>query len=445
MNNYSDILFIFPRTGWADSEMAIAENDAPPLGLLYIVESAREFGFNVSVVDMNHPPISSTTLINIISQINPRIVAFSVLSPSVSQVKNLSKQIKATFPNIIIIAGGIHPTVSPEDMLTSCVDIAVLGEGERTMIKLASGILNEKSIYDIPGIAFYPKGINSKLNNETLIRTSKSIYIHNLDELSFPARDLVPILEYGQSGAICGSRGCPHSCSFCSSVLTPGHKYRKRSVQNVSFELDQMTEKFGINRFQFVDDNFACDVKHAINLCNILEKKNCIWSCQTSIMELQNNINLLDVMFESGCREIYFGVESGSKRILKKYKGIDLDVAFSIIEYCSQIFEDKLTRLQIVVGFIIGHPEDDEQSIEDTIKVAVKLRSLGVDTMLSILQPYPGSLIFNNPGHFNIKIENYNFRDYLYPKSNISTWYLTRHQIKNLYASALFRIMKTYQ
>lgn len=160
-------------------------------------------------------------------------------------------------------------------------------------------------------------------------------------------------------------------------------------------------------------------------------------------------LDVLDLMFESGCREIYFGLETGSPRMMRDLKGIDLDSALTVLAHSASLHNkgenSHLNRLQTVVGFIIGHPEDDEQSIEETIQFALKLRKMGIDTMLSIMQPYPGSLIHSSPERFSVKIENSDYSQYLYPKANISTSYLSRERIRSLYASGLLRVMETYK
>lgn len=455
MKNKKDILFVFPPTGWDKKAMNIAENDAPPLGMLYVASAARSEGLDIAVLDMNHPRMDYSGFASYLSEMNPRLVAFSVLTTCASQVKRLTKIIKESFPGIIVIAGGIHPTVLPYDMLSSGVDFALLGEGETTMVELAKCIFNDKSFDDIPGLAFFDSSITHTNNrtipkqNSGIIQTSPRALHFDLDILQYPARDLVPILDYGQSGAICSSRGCPHTCSFCSSVLSSGHRYRKRSIDMVVDEIDQMHNILGIEHFQFVDDNFTVEPDRAMSLATLLGQRKYIWSCQTSVMELSDRFDVLTCMFEAGCREIYFGLESGSSRILDNYKGIDIERAITVIEHSASlhngISQSPFNRLQTVVGFIIGHPEDDEQSIEETIQLALRLRRMRVDTMLSILQPYPGSAIFRHPDQYGVTIENNNYENYLYPKANISTKYLSRERINSLYASGLLRIMRTYR
>lgn len=281
MRQTIDILFIYPPTGWDQGAMKIAENDAPPLGLLYVAASARQVGMNVAVLDMNHPHISDSLLTEFIANMRPRLVALSVLSTSSPQAKRLATKIKGQFPDIGLIAGGIHPTVLPQDMLDAGIDYVVEGEGETTIVELVQHIFDGKPLDSIAGLAYYD--VHSV---KELIRTKRRNPCMNLDSLPLPARDLVPIKDYGQSGALCSSRGCPYACSFCSSVASNGHTYRQRSVSLVFDEMRYMHEAFGIDRFQFLDDNFTADTTRAVALSKLLLDQGYIWSCQTTVMEL---------------------------------------------------------------------------------------------------------------------------------------------------------------
>lgn len=172
------------------------------------------------------------------------------------------------------------------------------------------------------------------------------------------------------------------------------------------------------------------------------------WACQTSVMELADRPDLLARMHSAGCRQIYFGMESGARRVLSQYKSLDLDRAIAVFERAASLAHNNSSAgsdaLQTVVGFMVGHPDDDEQSIEETIALALQLRRLGLDTVLSIMQPYPGSLIHAHPERYGVLIENDDYADYLYPKANMSTRCLSRAAISSLYARGLLRIMSTY-
>jgi len=432
--------------------MSIAENDAPPLGLLYVAAAARQSGLVVSVIDMNHPPMDAARLAAIVEQRRPRIVAFSVLTPSSGKVKDLVAMLKGRFPRTDVIAGGVHASALPSDLINAGVDFVVVGEGETTFVEVAEALLSNGDVAGVAGLA-YPEHGSGSVSTAFGKRLSMCITARrdphtDLDALPRPARDLVPILEYGQSGALCSSRGCPYSCSFCSSVLSGGHKYRLRTVDCVMDEIADMHAQFGISHFQFLDDNFAAVPDRAESLVASLRKRGYVWSCQTSVMELVDRTNLLSRMYEAGCREVYFGLESGSRRILNQYKSIDLDRAMAVLTHAASFGKGNgiagEDALQTVVGFMVGHPEDDEDSIEETIQFALTLRPLGIDTMISIMQPYPGSLIHQDPGRYGLNIEKTDYAEYLYPKANMATRKLSRKHISRLYAKGLLRIMQTY-
>lgn len=454
MNSKTDILFIYPPTGWDKEAMHIAENDAPPLGLLYVAAAARAAGMKVAILDMNHPRLDESGLAKHIAKNPPALIAFSTLTTGAPQTKRLVAMLKGRFPAIPLIAGGIHPTVLPLDMLNAGVDYVVQGEGESTIVELARALLDQRAVEEVPGIAFPPPAAStaargrSKTATPAFVQTASRPPEPDLDILPLPARDLVTIQDYGQSGALCSTRGCPNACSFCSSVLANGHKYRQRSIAKVREEMDQMNASNGIQHFQFLDDNFTADPDRAAALAASVLDRGFIWSCQTTVMELAEKLDVLDLMFASGCREIYFGLETGSRRLLRECKGIELDAAMTVLTHAASLQNgragSKFNRLQTVVGFIVGHPEDDEQSIEETVQLALKLRRLGIDTMLSILQPYPGSMIHRSPGKYGVTIESNEYAQYLYPKANISTRHLKRDRIRELYASGLLRIMQTY-
>jgi len=460
MTKNTDILFIYPTTGWEPEAMFIAENDAPPMGLLYVAAAARTDGIKVVVLDLNHTILDDSGVAKFVSHARPRLVAFSVLTTSSSRAKHLIAMIKNRFPDIILVAGGIHATVLPQDLLSAGVDYVVRGEGEATMLELAHALLDNKPTDEIPGLAYidgrqaktHVQGDSLRLfqpSTPSFIETPKRSVLVDLDTLPFPARDLVPIRNYGQAGAICSSRGCPYSCSFCSSLLSSGHSYRLRSIAKTIEEMDDIHDRFGIDRFQFLDDNFTANPDRAKSLAKSLLSRRYVWSCQTTIMELADRLDILDLMFEAGCREIYFGLETGSKRMMRECKGIELDRAMTVLTHAASLRSTNgrsdMERLQTVVGFIIGHPKDNEETIEETIQLALKLRRLDIDTMISIMQPYPGSLLHRFPKRYGVKIENTEYSEYLYPKANLSTRYLNRDRIRSLYASGLLRIMETYK
>ena len=456
MSQEIDILFIYPATGWAPEAMRIAENDAPPMGLLYVAAAAQSAGLKVAVIDLNHFPAGEAGLADFVARSNPRIIGLSVLTTASSAAKRLIRHLKGQFPQTVLAAGGIHATVLPFDLLSAGCDYAVIGEGEATMVELARAVLARTSVAEVAGIAFLDGADRAAAIDDVdigphanrLVETTPTPVLRALDSLPLPARDLVPLVDYGQSGALLSSRGCPYRCSFCSSVLSHGHAYRQRTISAVMSEVDELLDRYGVDHLQFLDDNFTVNPERALELADAIGTRQVVWSCQATIMELGDRVEVLDRLFAAGCREIYFGMESGNRELLQRLKRIDLDQAMEVLGHAASLERTSKNgdaeRLQTVVGFIVGHPEDDQSTIQDTFEVALGLRKMGIDTMVSIMQPYPGSLVHANPQHYGVVIENQDFSQYLYPKANISTRNLSRDAIRRLYASGLLRIIQTY-
>jgi radical SAM superfamily enzyme YgiQ (UPF0313 family) len=438
-----DILLVYPSTGWAPAAMRIAENDAPPMGLLYVASAARNAGLRVAVVDLNHFPGGDVGLYEFVALSNPKIIGLSVLTTASGAAKRLIGGLNERFPKITLVAGGIHATVLPSDLLSAGCDYAVIGEGEATLPEIARAVLDGTPVTSVAGIAFLERD-----NPARLIKTMPRAVLHELDRLPPPARDLVPIVDYGQSGALISSRGCPYACAWCSSVLSQMHVYRPREVSAVVAELAEVHGRYGIDHFQFLDDNFTVNPNRVLELADALAGLGVVWSCQGTLRELTSRLDILDRMFTAGCREIYFGIESGNLRLFRKFKGMDLDEALRVVRHAACLRctskNGNPDRLRTVCGFIIGHPDDDQMTITDTFNCAIDLRSLGIDAMVSILQPYPGSAVHANPARYGITIENHDFSQYLYPKANISTRNLSRESIQRLYSAGLLQLVKTY-
>ena len=200
-----------------------------------------------------------------------------------------------------IIVGGIEVTVNPEkaysDFHPHC---AVCGEAELQI----ENILNN----NITGI--HDCGV-----------------VKNLDEAAFPDRDLIPLDKLrnvssihgdrysgdGASTTIITSRGCPYKCTFCCKIPQTSY-FRWRSASNVHKEMVEIKTKYDISHFRFIDDCFTANKKRVFDLCSLLKDNDFYWMCCTRADLV--NASLLKEMYNAGCREIAFGVESGSQRMI---------------------------------------------------------------------------------------------------------------------------------
>ncbi|HDZ77335.1 MAG TPA: B12-binding domain-containing radical SAM protein [Candidatus Omnitrophica bacterium] len=251
-------------------------NPVPPLGLAYIGAVLEKMGLEVKIYDcliegwdnrrevkpgIVQIGVTPDEIRRQIVEFNPDIVGvnnlFSRQRKNAHSIYALAKEVN---PNIITVAGGAHPTVMSDLVLQDKnVDFVVLGEGEVTVRNLVEHLEGKRSLDDVDGIAF-------RKNGEIKIAPKKT-FIENLDEIPFPAWNLLNFTKYfglklshGKRrhkafAPIITSRGCPAGCSFCTAHHVWGRGYRCRSAENVIDEMRQLKNNYGIKELLCEDDN----------------------------------------------------------------------------------------------------------------------------------------------------------------------------------------------
>ena len=297
------------------------------------------------------------------------IIGFSCTSPQFKHGLELAKQIKNK--HNCIVFGGIHPSALPDSVLKEGpVNAIVIGEGEQAMLKLVQDFAAGKTI------------------NKS---TYTSEYITNLDEMPFPDRKTIKnernIDQAFRDGgeritSVLSSRGCPFQCTFCSSHTLWGHKTRFRSAANIIKEVEELISDWNIQFLKFSDDTFTASKKNVMEFCRLKNEKGI--SLQFGANAHVNTIDaeLLKTLAESGCRELWYGVESGSPRILKlMHKATDIDKI-------KRIF--KLTKdygIKTRAYFLLGTPEETIEDIDLTEKLCDELQPDAVG--FTLLSPFP--------------------------------------------------------
>ncbi len=364
-----------------------------PLGVLYLGTVLKKAGHDVQVREVF--PNNEERAIRDIKSFNPDLVGFTILTPSYAissaLIKNLQKQVKAYY-----CAGGPHITTIPVKSMDDLkLDFVVIGEGEYTLKEIADGFDKNKEL-DLKDV----KGVVYKKNKKAINNGFREL-IQDLDELPIIDRNL--LLNYpwylSPPGTVRGkvykgfarmmaSRGCPYNCIFCGSNSIFGRKVRRRSVDNVMLEINDLIKKFGVKGVYFVDDTFTLDPKWVIRFCDKLIESNVklIWACQARVNTIREDV--LRKMKKAGCVQLDIGVESGSDRILKNLKkGINVEMtrkAFKII---------KTVGMRTEASFIIGSPGETMEDIRKTEELIEEINPS--ITMCNIMTPHPGSEIYD--------------------------------------------------
>jgi radical SAM superfamily enzyme YgiQ (UPF0313 family) len=287
------------------------------------------------------------------------------------------------FPSALIVLGGVHPTVDPQETLTHPeVDIVVLGEGERTMVEIAGG----KQRDEINGIAF--------MRNGEVIRTPARELIKDLDALPFPAYHLLPMDKYHPAVgsfkslpamSLFATRGCPGRCIFCHRQF--GGKLRTRSARHIIDEIKLLYDVYGIREIAFYDDTFTVFDREVREFCRILieEGPKIDWSCFTRVDRV--NEELLMLMKKAGCHLILFGVESSDREILKTIKkAISLDDAKRTVALARKV------GIRTRASFMFGNPGETPQTVKATIEFSKELDPDQVQYNLTTA--YPGTELY---------------------------------------------------
>ncbi len=295
---------------------------------------------------------------------------------------------------------------------------------------------------------FYNLQKLGKLNNDFLMSIFEDHKLINqfyspvdLDDLpfpdwsdyskSYPLRNDFFSLKQKIAIPILATRGCPYSCfNYCTYPLQQGRKVRARSVQNIVEEIKYWQNKIGTNKFVFRDPVFSINRKHTISLCNeiINQKLNITFMVETHLNNMDDE--MIKLLKKAGLELIYVGVESSNHVVLEDMKRftIEHDKQYEIIKKC----EDA--GIIVKTMFIIGNPEDTEDTINASIQYSKYLPSLYAQ--FSVFTPYPGTPVYGDFKELiNVEeLEKFNQYNLVFKHKNLSA-----EKIEKLKSSAYIK------
>ena len=367
----------------------------PPIGLGYIASCLEDAGFTAYIVDLSLRDVPLDVICAFLERKQPVLVGISALTAYYTGMKTISLYIKDRLPRMRVVLGGVHASSLPSECLVECrADFIVRGEGEGTMVELAKEMLkSDPDPSKIDGLAFLASG--------KLVMTQERSLIQDLDTIPFPAWHKIDpnrypriphgvVLKHKKFASIISSRGCPHDCAYCASCQFWKRKIRYRSPKNVVDEIQYLHEKFGIREIHFWDDNLTLRRDHVVGICKEIIKRrlnHMAFGTPNGLRVDTLDEPLLKLMRQAGFYEITFAVESASTRILRSNgKFTDL----------KKIMHNTIIakRLGFLINsfFMIGFPEDTEETIEKTIRYALSVPFTYSEFFL--LKPLPGSRLF---------------------------------------------------
>jgi radical SAM superfamily enzyme YgiQ (UPF0313 family) len=344
-------------------------------------------GYLVKIADLTVLGLSENAVPQIIRNEKPDIVGISSMTSTISSAIKIAGKVKETNNGVLVVFGGAHVSILPEETLKNNpeIDIIVRGEGEETMLELVESVERKtRDLATILGITF-----RSEVG---IISTPSRPPLSNLDTLPFPAFHLLPKGKYRlhhpfgrnlPAIPIMVSRGCPYSCIFCSKSVF-GKKYRHNSPIYVVKQIRFLIDSLNVKEIKFYDDVFTLDRSWVVAICAELKKQGISipWSCETRVNLVDGD--LLRMMKDAGCYMIAFGVESGDQNLLNKIgKNITLDQITEAFRATREV------GISTVSYFMLGVPQETPETIKKTIEYAKRLNP--DFAQFSIATPYPGT------------------------------------------------------
>ena len=369
---------------------------SPPLGIGYLASNLDKSA-GVVIVDGVKIRLKPKRLRSILKDVEPDVVGLSIVSAAARNALEYIEEIRGNCPASIIVAGGPHPSLVPEQFYNAArggIDYILRGDAEIGFKKLVERCWNLKSrdvtcadIRDIPGI--YAQASDGVVASDTPVN-------QQCDDFGMPEWELMPPGSYPKSpqGAffrkfplapIITSRGCTFDCGFCSAAKLKGRTVRFRTPELITEEIRLLKNKFGVKEIQIIDDNFAASKKHALSVCESMIAYDLVmpWTCPNGIRVDTVDDEIIDAMKACGCYSISFGLEAGSQNMLRRMnKCLDLDKAVNTINSIAR------KNIQVNGFFILGFPGETREDIYETMKLANALPLARAHFML--FTPLPG-------------------------------------------------------
>lgn len=316
---------------------------------LFILEGLTPKEHQVKIVEEEHMTVDFNEECD--------IVGISCMTSNANNAYKISKEFKKR--GKIVILGGIHPTILPDEAL-QYADSVVIGEAEGVWEQVLQDIQNNnlKRRYHVsdPDLTKYIPKDFSTLKLKRLF-------------------NIIPIMT---------TRGCPYNCDFCCVSNIYGKKIKHIPVENIVRDIVESKAK----NFIFLDDNIIGHQQYAKELFKAIKPLKIRWVGQASI-SFANNIEMMQLAKQSGCKGLFIGLESVSEDQIKKLRKLNGE-----LEKIKQSLK-KIRKMGIIIfaSVIFGFDDDTHQSFKKTLKFLMK-NKISIASF-NILTPYPGTKIYN--------------------------------------------------
>jgi len=378
------ITFVYPRIPYFYDQTPY-----PPLGIGYLSASIKD---SVNTIDcIDGQILNKDGYEQAVSKINSDVVCISATLPQMKEARRVADEVKTNQPSTQVVIGGYGPnSLLPQDVFQmGKFDIFVKGEGEITLRRVINCLRRGEDLKNIPGIVFIRDG--------KIITTGINLDLPDLDSLPLPNRELFDTPLYLETWKrnvgisslhMFASRGCPFSCTFCDKMVT-GKIYRSRTPESVVDEMQQLWQRYQPDDIFLFDDLFTLKRERVLQICQEIKRRflSFKWSAQGKVGLVDTEI--LAALKDAGCTELYFGVESGSNKILSFFKkGFTREQVIKTFAVCHEV------GLRAGAYLIVGVPGETKEDIDLTIDLVKTIKPSLLN--LSFLTPFPNTQLYKD-------------------------------------------------
>jgi anaerobic magnesium-protoporphyrin IX monomethyl ester cyclase len=374
----------------------------------------RTRGLSVELIDAEAEELTADQVAERVEHLNPVLAVVVVYGhqPSAStQIMTASGQvctvIKRLTPEQSVLLVGGHVAAVPERTLREeDADFVAAGEGLHTMVQLVGALRSPVPAFSgVPGL-YYRDG-------DTILSTPDTPLIGNLDEeMSGVAWDLLPMDRYRAHNwhclgglprqpyaALYTTLGCPYHCSFCciqapfksgeqaGGVRETTNSYRYWSPDAVLRQIDVLVNKYGVRNLKIADEMFVLNRKHVLGICDRIIARGYdlnIWA-YTRVDTIKDG--MLEKLKAAGVNWLAFGIEAGAGRVRD-----NVDKSFDQAEVYEVLRRVREAGINVIGNYIFGLPEDDRETMQATLDLALDLRCEFANFYGAMA--YPGSPLY---------------------------------------------------
>ena len=411
----------------------------PPFWGALLAAYLIKLGYSTILIDAEVENWDYEKTAQIVADENPTLAAVIVsgTNPSASTMNmtgagKIARNIHNLNPNIKTLLAGLHPSALPEQtLIEEQPDFVCQGEGFYTLPALIDALKNSEDKFPIKGLWY--------LDNNNVTQNPRPEIIKSLEQLPIPAWDLLPMKKYRAHNWHCfdnitnrqpyavlyTSLGCPFNCSFCCiNSLFGKNIIRYRPLDSVIKEIDLLINQYGIRNIKIMDEMFALNEKRIVALCNMIIERGYELNMWAYARVNTVTKKMLSKMKQAGINWVSYGFESGNKRVIKHVdKGYKTDQVMDVVKMTNDL------DINICANYIFGLPEDDFDSMNDTLKLMLDINAEWANIYCAMA--YPGSQLyeFANQNKWLLPKTWQDYSQYSYATLPLPTKYLNSEEV----------------